>query len=219
MNPKEEIRYIYKVRDSKTGLHWTGDSVNVRFAREGMTFKTLKGIYESLERYALGGGRWSWTAEPPQMIPENWEIVKYEIKQREVDLLDTNKLRFLHHVKYDASREHWKFKEMIDDGEKRGYLYHLKYMVRIKGTQAAAFLKPLISQTDIDTAKKTLRGLGIKKSQYKLVNGMFGFFDEEHAMLAKMSLDIECMVNLEELFNKYKHLFDFEEHRNWLTGP
>jgi len=179
---------VYKIRNKETGLFSTGGSIP-RWKKVGKTWSGLGPVTNHLvmwcEKYDYKRGK-----KIIADIPNEWEIVKYELKE-------------------DVA-ESWAAKKVSDD-LKRRHIIDKKY-----GWKVARAIKELkdvdteiyryalvfsVGYDDLRGIRSTFRELGFKRENYRYRSPVVVFNDFDMALAVKMAYgeSIERFVDLIKL--------------------
>jgi len=179
---------VYKIRDKETGLFSTGGSVP-RWKKIGKTWSGLGPVTNHLTMWC---DKYDYKKRKRIIIdiPDEWEIVKYELKEDEA--------------------ESWAAKKVSDDLKRRQAI-HKKY-----GWKVARAIKELkdvdteiyhyalvfsVGYDDLRVIRKTFKELGFKRENYRYRSPVVVFNNFDMALAVKMAYgeSIERFVDLIEL--------------------
>jgi hypothetical protein len=82
----------------------------------------------------------------------------------------------------------------LEHAAKRGDLDKIQFVLLIKSTYP---MHP--KRSEVLEAREQLRNLGVKTRSFREYYGMFGMFDRDQAFKAKMTLDLSCFLDLDEV--------------------
>lgn len=179
---------VYKIRNKETGLFSTGGSVP-RWKNVGKTWSGLGPVTNHLVMWC---DKYDYEKRKSVIvdIPDEWEIVKYELKEAEAGswaakkVSDNLKRRQVIHKKYG-----WKVARAIKelkDVDTEVYHYALVFSV---------------GYDDLRNIRRTFKELGFKRENYRYRSPVVVFNNFDMALAVKMAYgeSIERFVDLIEL--------------------
>lgn len=191
---------IYKIENSSTGTYWNGSHWRPGFESNGKIIKTYGSAVKALTRIldTLYSKRAGGTTQA-QFIrktlhngkPEDLVIREFEIHQIKHELSPLPNV-------YDQR----KIKCHLSDIDSEFGIFYAR-MIDLKVDDKIEFifkLKPAngryMTNEDIKEARKKLRLLKVKTRTFKEHRGMFGFYNRDQAMKARLSLDVISVVDV-----------------------
>lgn len=197
-------KVYFKIKNKVTGQFWQDNWGGVhRYNNKGRTWATKpalhKAIRYALERMSKNGG--------PVTIPPEWEIVTVKKVELEVpSTIDTTTLmqssllmvaanRYMEQNINQFSHYHRRFiQNYLEHAAKRGDLEKIQFILLIKSENP---MYP--KRAEILEAREQLRNLGVKTRSFREYYGMFVMYDRDQAFRAKMTLDLSCFLDLDEV--------------------
>lgn len=193
-------KFVYKIRNKKTGHYYRGYS---GFSAEGKEFKTEINAKSALNYFVSSTINRKFFLDKTtnkfaekdlaDMFPYDLEIVKHEIVYQErgiVEVANAVKDVIIRRKLQDKS---YSFGYFWDNAQKKGYADKIEYIVRLDippGTDRHKGVKE---------ARAQLRLLGVMTRTFREYNGMFGFYNRDQAFKAKLTLNAKEFIDMTEL--------------------
>jgi hypothetical protein len=98
-------------------------------------------------------------------------------------------------IKSELQKHHWRFTMFYTEMANRGVADQIEYILYLRPEEGQRF----VSWERIKEARAQLRLLGVKTRTFREHGGMFGMLDRDQAMKARLTLDIQSMVDLAEI--------------------
>lgn len=184
------VKKLYKVRDKVTNKFWNGDTRYSTFSDTGYTWKKQDAAESSISFFIRFRAQWG--ADIAHSLPETWEIVEVVLKEHETGTVDINSFLKNIALKAEAEKVMKSAPSFIDVMHGKGVIDKIEYIIKLKPSED----RSRVDMTRTMEARAQLRGLGVKTRTFREFNGMFGMMDRQQALRARMTLDVESMVDL-----------------------
>jgi len=177
---------VYKIRNKETGLFSTGGSMP-RWKTVGKTWSGLGPVTNHLVMWCE---KWKNGKKIVVDIPDEWEIVKYELKENESESWSAKKVSDkLKHERAIYNKYGWRMSNAVKrlkDVDTDVYHYALVFSV---------------GYDDLRSIRSTFKELGFKRENYRYRSPVVVFNDFDMALAVKMAYgeSIERFVDLIEL--------------------
>jgi hypothetical protein len=191
MKKKVDNTKGYKIRDKITGKFLNGDYRVATFTDKGHTWASRARLDSSLSSYIRSTNRRSTNL----IVPKTWEIVEVELIEEIKNTSSASEI--LRHILIR--------RELEPKGHRSSYFYDRMVSLGIADQIEFIFaLKPTSGKRWIDMecikeARAQLRLLGVKTRTYRESRGIFGMMNREQAMKARLVLEVEDVIDLQEI--------------------
>jgi hypothetical protein len=128
-------------------------------------------------------------------IPQTWRVVEVECVERVRESKPIEDFMSTILIKAELQKLHWRFMSFYTEMYSRGVADKIEYILHLRPEDGQRF----VSWERIKDARAQLRLLGVKTRTYREHCGMFGMLDRDQAMKARLTLDIQAMVDLGEI--------------------
>lgn len=193
---KGGVKTVYKIKDTTTGKFWNGSVSRTSLDDAGKTFTSLKQVQNYISSFMRNANRRTGITIPPRQ----WEIAEYEVTISEKSTYSIDAIIFHNLMKDEISKVDYKLAYCYDVLVSRKVADQVQFILRIKPDDMTTW----ITSERIQEARAQLRQLGVKTRTFKEYNGMFGMMDREQAMRARLTLDIDTAVDLNDVREKVK---------------
>lgn len=189
---------VYKIENNKNGLFWNGSIWRPVLVSQGKEWKTLKTANRQLAQlisHMISDRNKYYNKETIINFKQNCKledlvVTKIEIKEHKLESHRNEELIFHAYMSLHLETIH----------NECSYFY--KRMVELNVANNIEFifiLKPgrqYVSLDEIKAARAKLRLLKVKTRTYKEHRGMFGFYNRDQAMKARLALDVHQVLDL-----------------------
>lgn len=185
---------IYKVRDKVSGKFWNGSKRCSSFGATDKTWKSQKAAEHDIGNFL----RWrlSWARNSlNHSLPDNWEVVEFEVQETERSAFDIAKMINEIKVRHEANKVNPRFGYFMDAMIKRGVADQIQFAFILKPSEGAHS----VDKERIKEARTHMRQLGVKTRSFREANGIFGMMDRDQALKARLVLDVNSYVDLSEI--------------------
>lgn len=187
---------IFKVRDKVSGTFWDGDIRWSKFNDKGKTFKT-RATAEKAVSYVFRY-RDSFPKTNVELCTDEWEIVEYEVTYTENQVHSIQEYMKHCKLKAEISKIDYQCGWFMETMYRKGKADQVQFLFKLKPHGG----KRYVDFHRIKEGRAHLRQLGVKTGSFKESRGVFGMLDREQAMRARLTLDVECVIDLTELRNR-----------------
>lgn len=188
---------VFKVRDRLSGTYWNGDMRWSKFeADKGKIYKS-KAAAEKAVAYVFRY-RESFPKLNVEISTDNWEIVEYEVVHTENAIHSIQDYMKHCKLKAEISKIDHNCGWFMETMYRKGHADQVQFLFKLKpkgGTRYVDFIR-------IKEARSHLRQLGVKTRSFKESRGVFGMLDREQAMRARLTLDVDKVIDVSEIRNK-----------------
>ena len=186
----------FKVRDKGTQTFWNGDVRWSKFDETGRTWKTKPSVENSIAHFF----RYSKTfnIQTLSSMPEKWEIVEVVLSEVEQDTHDITDFLAFSLIKSEINKVNYKYAWFLETMRKRGVDENVEFIFKLKPFAGNS----RVCAERIKEARAHLRQLGVKTRTFREYNGMFGMMNREQAMRARLTLDVDEIVDLGDIRRK-----------------
>jgi hypothetical protein len=128
-------------------------------------------------------------------LPEDWQIVEYELKPMEKAKHDLGDLAHNTFVRSELTSLDHTYGYFYDTMVKKGVMDQVEFIFKLKG-EKTSWGASHVSKEKIMEARAQLRLLGVKTRTFREFRGMFGMLNREQAMRARLSMEVAEAVDL-----------------------
>ena len=185
---------VFKVQSAETAKFWNGNAYYPMFNAVGEKWNRRSSLEKALTWYLSKLRK----ENPDAVIPSDWRIVEFEYIERVKRSDDLHNFLSATLIKSELHKLNWKFVSFYSEMETRGVAEAIEFIIQLKPDEGQRF----ISGENIKNARAQLRLLGVKTRTFREYFGMFGMMDRDQAMKARLTLDIQSMVDLSEIRRK-----------------
>lgn len=192
------MTFIYKVRDKSTGKFWSGDTRWSKFGPIGKSWKKKDKAEQSIGYYLNWSERFK--KQESATLIEHWEIVRFKVVETEEDTSPIEDFLLHHAIHKELTEKDSNLGYFYDVMKNKGVINDIQFIIRLQkdpGTWHVGFEKIL-------DARASLRQLGVKTRTFREYHGSFGMMDRSQAMRARLTLDVEHFIDLEEMRQRHK---------------
>jgi hypothetical protein len=184
-------RSFFRVQCTQTGKFWNGNTHFPTFNAVGAKWAKRSTLEQDLAAYLLRLRRENINAT----MPATWRVVEVEYVERvkhanPVDAFMTTIL-----IKSELQKLGWRFVSFYTEMCHRGVADQIEYILHLRPEDGQRF----VSWQRIKEARAQLRLLGVKTRTFREHCGMFGMLDRDQAMKARLTLDVQSMVDLSDI--------------------
>lgn len=197
--------FIYQIRDKKTKLFLEYGYIFV--TKSNLSYNTergARGAIDALVHHTVGSklyaSRWRGNSLDGissetirEWFPYDLEVVKIKVSYEETDSTDVrNAVRnmVIANKLQDVS---YGFSDFWSNATKQNYENKIKYIFSVNQERTKTRAETM------KEAREKLRLLGIKGRTYREYSGMFGFYDKDQAFKARLTLDVNQFIDIEEI--------------------
>jgi hypothetical protein len=198
-------QYIFKIRDKATQLYLDyGYTFKKDGALEYGTERGARSAIDNLVHYKVGNQLYQskWRGDSlsgvkmetiNEWFPYDLEIVKVKVTYEETETAEVNNAVRNMLIANKLQDVSYSFSDFWNNATKQNYEHKIKFIFSVN---------QLRTQTRAETMKEArdkLRLLGIKGRTYREYSGMFGFYDKDQAFKARLTLDVNQFIDIEEI--------------------
>jgi len=193
---------IFKIQDINTGLFWDGYWKKQSTNKIGKIWKTRKGLEHTLYSYL----HYMNTTKSNILIPNNWQVIEIEIIENPKNIFDLSYINRHFLIREEINKRSTgdnyynndnSFCTFYKEMTAKKIIDKIQFIFKLKSSKDAKFNSMRI----ITEARAQLRLLGIKTRSFYENNGYFGMIDKDQALKARMSLDVDEFIDLQEIRN------------------
>ena len=188
----------YKIRDKSTGKFWNGNVACCIFNDSGADWKNEAACLEDITNLIQYRNKCG-NNNTPAFNPDIWEIVKFDLIPKESEVTKINDHCTFIHIKTVLHGIDSRFANFAEVMQKKGVFDKISYLILLKPGNNLSY----ITGDRIIEARSHLRQLGVKTRSFRESRGVFGMMDRTQALKARMTLDIDQVVDLDELRQKF----------------
>lgn len=191
-------RVGYRVRDKVTKKLWNGDRRWSKFGDTGKMWPNRKAAEDAIEyffRYSK-----SFNVKDMRCMPEKWEIVEVELQETEKAVHNISDFLEYSLVREEVNQRHRGLNWFMDTMRKRGVHNDIEFIFVLKPREGTRY----VDSERIKEARAHLRQLGVKTRTFRENNGSFGMLNREQAMRARLTLDVQEVIDLAEIRTKVR---------------
>jgi hypothetical protein len=187
---------LFKVRDTVTQKFWNGDYRRSTFNDTGKTWKKRDAVENSVGYFIRY--RSHYAVQTLHSLPEKWEIVEVELVERETGTTDMGDFLKFVLLKNEVEKIDAGFSYFMQTMRNKGVIDKIEFMIKLKPKEKHHY----VDKSRIMEARAHLRQLGVKTRTFREGYGIFGMMDRQQALRARLTLDVEKMVDLGALRKK-----------------
>lgn len=196
--------YVYKIHDKKTGRYFAGYSYFSSYGKEFKSDITARNSLNYFVSTQLSHQLWKnkgklGKPDIEKLFPYDLEIVKVEIikvveSATSLGTLMENKI-----ISHTLSERNVNFGDFWDNAIRKDYADKIEYVIQLNAERGVDRKNKIIE------ARTFLRNLGVKTRTFREYEGMFGFYNKDQALKARLTLDAKDFIDITEL---RKELFE-----------
>jgi hypothetical protein len=187
---------IFKIRDKISGTYWNGDIRWAKFGVEGKAYKA-RATAEKAVSYVIRY-RENFPKSDVELKTENWEIVEYEISYSETGVHSIEEYMKHCRLKAEISKLDTICGYFMETMYRKGKADQVQFLFKLKPGQGMRY----VDFHRIKEGRAHLRQLGVKTHSFKESRGVFGMLDREQAMRARLTLDVDKVIDVAEIRTK-----------------
>ena len=184
---------LFKVRDTVTQKFWNGNYRRSEFGTTGKTWKKRDAVESTVGHFIRYRARFNSNAT--HSLPDSWEIVEVELVEKELASENMNDFLKFVALKTEVTKVNSSYGQFLDKMRAKGVLDKIEFLILLKPAEGNYW----INRERIVEARAHLRQLGVKTRTFREGGGVFGMMDRQQALRARLTLDVESVVDLAAL--------------------
>lgn len=187
---------LFKVRDTITQKFWNGNYRRSEFGTTGKTWKKRDAVESTVGHFIRYRARFN--SNTTHSLPDSWEIVEVELVEKEIGSENMNDFLKFVALKNEVTKVSSSYGGFLDRMRAKGVLDKIEFLILLKPAEGYHW----INRDRIVEARAHLRQLGVKTRTFREGGGVFGMMDRQQALRARLTLDVESVVDLAALRTK-----------------
>jgi hypothetical protein len=187
---------VFKIRDKLSGTFWNGDMRWSKFDDKGKQFRSRSAAEQAVAR--VFKYHESFPSVKVKISTENWEVVEYAVSYTEAGTHDIKE--YMNYCKLKAEISYidhmcgWFMETMY----RKVHVDKIQYLFKLKASEDRYGYRHISFDT-IKEGRAHLRQLGVKTRSFKEARGVFGMLDREQAMRARLTLEVDTVIDVSEI--------------------
>lgn len=188
---------VYRVLDTSTKLYWNGGVTGTpSFSKEGRIFPSKNSCARALTMYMRHGMYSHRTLTAPMRnVPATWDLEELELEPKPVGTTGLAGFSNSYRMRCELEKIDHSLVHFYDTMDRKGVADKIEFIFTLKGDKQR-WGGSVVSKEKILEARAQLRLLGVKTRTFREYRGSFGMLNREQAMRARLTLDIERVVDL-----------------------
>lgn len=199
--------HVYKIRNRKTNEWSTGYTRFSKLDDKAKVFKTEKSAKRAIQ-HIIGSlvrpnyySRWDIQSDDPNTLKQklaqldryDLELVRVEVIHREMDSSSLES-SVKNAILYQSIKgKNLRFGMFWDHATSSGYADNIKYIMALpneRGTPRMDIVKE---------ARSNIRNAGVKTRTFREFRGIFGFYNKDQALKARLTIDSTDFLDVDDL--------------------
>jgi hypothetical protein len=188
---------IYRIENIKTGLYWNGNVFRSKFEQYGGAWKSLDLANRALKDFikTLISKKYS-RSHSTNFLDEfsfaDLAVREIEIKEIKLSPIQDSNIIFHSYMEEHLANINYEFVYFYKKMLEKKVIDNIEFIFALKPENNTRY----ISMSQIKTARAKLRQLKIKTRTFREHRGMFGFYNRDQAMKARLTLDVKNFIDL-----------------------
>lgn len=190
----------FRVKDTTTGKFWKGNTYEATptMDGEGKVWPSGNAATRALSSF-MRRGSWSSRAQSTlRDLPPGWALEEVELVPQPVREAPLNTFSINYRLRCELEQVDIMYAYFYDTMLKKGVADKIEFIFSLK-TEKSRWGRASVSKEKIMEARAQLRLLGVKTRTFREYRGMFGMMDRDQAMKARLSLDVEGVIDLAKM--------------------
>ena len=185
---------LWKIRDKVTNKFWNGDYRRSSFSEKGKTWNKQDKAEGAVAVFIRYRNRFPNTTSS-HSLPNDWEIVEIELIEQKKDTCSLTEFLQYQLLRSEVEKIDSTLVWFMDSMRNKKVLDKIEFMFKLKPAEGQYY----VDRERIKEARAHMRQLGVKTRTFREGNGIFGMLDRQQALRARLTLDVDRVVDLGEI--------------------
>lgn len=190
----------FRVKDTASGKFWTGDTYGVTptMNATGKVWTSGNAAIRALSSFMRRGSWGNRTAGALRDLPQGWALEEVEMVPQPVKEAPLSTFSSNYRLRCELEQIDHLYAYFFDSMIKKGVADKIEFIFSLK-SQKSQWGRASVSKEKIMEARAQLRLLGVKTRTFREYRGMFGMMDRDQAMKARLSLEVDGVIDLAKM--------------------